>query len=152
MAYRADAGSHSTLADSARLEKNLVRLAPGPLYIFRIMLSSVASKSVRRPATRLTRTFSSSGSKCDAKPVMNRYSRIVTQPKDQGASQVSCSQYFHVSPAELMHRQCCTRRMASAAMLTFKKPWLALVVSGNQFTVLLAFILPHLCCRYEGNP
>ncbi|KAK7056838.1 dihydroxy-acid dehydratase ilv3 [Paramarasmius palmivorus] len=35
-----------------------------------------------------TRTFWSSSSKCqDKKPVMNRYSRVITQPKDQGASQ-----------------------------------------------------------------
>ncbi|KAG9315713.1 dihydroxy-acid/6-phosphogluconate dehydratase [Chiua virens] len=40
-----------------------------------------------RRAARLARTFSSSGPKCEEKPVMNRYSRIVTQPKDQAASQ-----------------------------------------------------------------
>ncbi|KAG6377159.1 hypothetical protein JVT61DRAFT_1211 [Boletus reticuloceps] len=52
------------------------------------MLSSVASRHVRKPVAKLARTFSSSGTTCEENAViMNRYSRIVTQPKDQGASQ-----------------------------------------------------------------
>ncbi|KAJ3773213.1 dihydroxy-acid dehydratase [Lentinula raphanica] len=46
-------------------------------------------KSIPRPlwsSSSSSRLFSSS-SKCQDKPIMNRYSRIVTQPKDQGASQ-----------------------------------------------------------------
>lgn len=82
---------------------------------------------------------------------MNRYSRIVTQPKDQGASQVSASQHLHVSPAELMYRQCCTRRMVSTATSTFKRPWLALVVSGNPFTMLLVFVLSLTLLQVRGQ-
>ena len=41
----------------------------------------------RRRLLSSTRNFTTSA-KCHEKPVMNRYSRIVTQPKDQGASQV----------------------------------------------------------------
>ncbi|KAF9533143.1 dihydroxy-acid dehydratase [Crepidotus variabilis] len=41
---------------------------------------------MHRRLVPLTRSFSSS-SKCSDKPVMNRYSRLVTKPKDQGASQ-----------------------------------------------------------------
>ncbi|KAJ3758620.1 dihydroxy-acid dehydratase [Lentinula raphanica] len=46
-------------------------------------------KSIPRPlwsSSSSSRLFSSSA-KCQDKPIMNRYSRIVTQPKDQGASQ-----------------------------------------------------------------
>lgn len=44
----------------------------------------------RKYAVRATsRAFSTCSSNGDEKPVMNRYSRTVTQPKDQGASQVS---------------------------------------------------------------
>ncbi|KAJ3825850.1 dihydroxy-acid dehydratase [Lentinula raphanica] len=46
-------------------------------------------KSIPRPlwsSSSSSRLFSSS-EKCQDKPIMNRYSRIVTQPKDQGASQ-----------------------------------------------------------------
>jgi dihydroxy-acid dehydratase len=34
------------------------------------------------------RSFSTTTAQCAENPVMNRYSRVVTQPKDQGASQV----------------------------------------------------------------
>ncbi|KAJ3841659.1 dihydroxy-acid dehydratase [Lentinula raphanica] len=46
-------------------------------------------QSIPRPlwsSSSSSRLFSSSA-KCQDKPIMNRYSRIVTQPKDQGASQ-----------------------------------------------------------------
>ena len=43
------------------------------------------STSAARRASR--RLFSSSHPPCADKVVMNRYSRTVTQPKDQGASQ-----------------------------------------------------------------
>ena len=68
---------------------------------------------------------------------MNRYSRIVTQPKDQAASQVSSSRLLQVLPVISMYRQCCTRQMVSAAKPTFKRPWLVSVASGNPFTLLL---------------
>lgn len=82
---------------------------------------------------------------------MNRYSRIVTQTKDQGASQVSSSQPRQVSPARSMHRQCCTRQMVSAANPTFKKPWLASEVSGKPFTLLLVLV-SHLLLQVRGQP
>ncbi|RDB17988.1 putative dihydroxy-acid dehydratase, mitochondrial [Hypsizygus marmoreus] len=42
--------------------------------------------AVKRRLLNASRTFSTS-SRCQEKPIMNRYSRVVTQPKDQGASQ-----------------------------------------------------------------
>jgi hypothetical protein len=44
--------------------------------------------SQRRLLSSSARSFSTSA-RCGQKPVMNRYSRRVTQPKDQGASQVN---------------------------------------------------------------
>ncbi|KAG1822737.1 dihydroxy-acid/6-phosphogluconate dehydratase [Suillus subaureus] len=43
--------------------------------------------SVSRSLARQTRSLWSSPARCEDKPIMNRYSRTVTQPKDQGASQ-----------------------------------------------------------------
>ncbi|KIK38992.1 hypothetical protein CY34DRAFT_808812 [Suillus luteus UH-Slu-Lm8-n1] len=43
--------------------------------------------SASRSLARHTRSFWSSSARCEDKPIMNRYSRTVTQPKDQGASQ-----------------------------------------------------------------
>ncbi|KAG1750927.1 dihydroxy-acid/6-phosphogluconate dehydratase [Suillus occidentalis] len=43
--------------------------------------------SASRSLARHTRSFWSSPARCEDKPIMNRYSRTVTQPKDQGASQ-----------------------------------------------------------------
>ncbi|KAG2102243.1 dihydroxy-acid/6-phosphogluconate dehydratase [Suillus discolor] len=43
--------------------------------------------SVSRGLARQTRSLWSSPARCEDKPIMNRYSRTVTQPKDQGASQ-----------------------------------------------------------------
>ncbi|KAH7885221.1 dihydroxy-acid/6-phosphogluconate dehydratase [Phlebopus sp. FC_14] len=43
--------------------------------------------TAHRGTRKLARTFSSSTARWDDKRIMNRYSRIVTQPKDQGASQ-----------------------------------------------------------------
>ncbi|ESK87153.1 dihydroxy-acid dehydratase [Moniliophthora roreri MCA 2997] len=51
------------------------------------MLKTTSSRPLKLKS-RSTRSFWSSSSKCqDKKPVMNRYSRLVTQPKSQGASQ-----------------------------------------------------------------
>ncbi|KIK52071.1 hypothetical protein GYMLUDRAFT_208278 [Collybiopsis luxurians FD-317 M1] len=44
------------------------------------------SRSARKPHWSSSR-FLSSSAKCHEKPIMNRHSRIITQPKDQGASQ-----------------------------------------------------------------
>ncbi|KAG2120451.1 dihydroxy-acid/6-phosphogluconate dehydratase [Suillus discolor] len=43
--------------------------------------------STSRSLARQTRSLWSSCTRCEDKPIMNRYSRTVTQPKDQGASQ-----------------------------------------------------------------
>ncbi|KAG1885174.1 dihydroxy-acid/6-phosphogluconate dehydratase [Suillus subluteus] len=43
--------------------------------------------SASRSIARQTRSLWSSPARCEDKPIMNRYSRTVTQPKDQGASQ-----------------------------------------------------------------
>ncbi|KIJ62641.1 hypothetical protein HYDPIDRAFT_176436 [Hydnomerulius pinastri MD-312] len=52
-----------------------------------MLQSRFASRTAHRGLGKLARTFSSSSSRWDEKPIMNRYSRIVTQSKDQGASQ-----------------------------------------------------------------
>ncbi|VDC04443.1 unnamed protein product [Peniophora sp. CBMAI 1063] len=44
-------------------------------------------KSMKVSRAGVKRAFSSSAGRRDEKPIMNRYSRTVTQPKDQGASQ-----------------------------------------------------------------
>ncbi|KAG1795428.1 dihydroxy-acid/6-phosphogluconate dehydratase [Suillus plorans] len=43
--------------------------------------------STSRSLARQTRSLWLSSTRCEDKPIMNRYSRTVTQPKDQGASQ-----------------------------------------------------------------
>ncbi|KAH7908042.1 dihydroxy-acid/6-phosphogluconate dehydratase [Hygrophoropsis aurantiaca] len=55
-----------------------------------MMQSTIASKSARRALgkhSKHSRSFWSSSARWEDKPVMNRYSRMVTLPKDQGASQ-----------------------------------------------------------------
>jgi hypothetical protein len=47
-----------------------------------------AVSSSRQSLKSTLRLFSTSVPKRDEKPIMNRYSRTVTQPKTQGASQV----------------------------------------------------------------
>ena len=47
--------------------------------------SSLPARALLRPSPR--RLLSSSAPSCTDKPVMNRYSRMVTKPKSQGASQ-----------------------------------------------------------------
>jgi dihydroxyacid dehydratase/phosphogluconate dehydratase len=65
---------------------------------------------------------------------MNRYSRIVTQPKDQGAAQVSSLRRRRGRPAQATCRQCCTQQKASPVMLTSKRLWSVLVASGELHT------------------
>ncbi|KAI0247126.1 dihydroxy-acid/6-phosphogluconate dehydratase [Lactifluus subvellereus] len=51
-------------------------------------MSKLLARSSRKYAVQASsRTFSSRSPNMDEKPVMNRYSRTVTHPKDQGASQ-----------------------------------------------------------------
>ena len=53
-------------------------------------MSKVLVCTSRKYAVRASsRAFSSCSSIRDDKPVLNKYSRTVTQPKDQGASQAS---------------------------------------------------------------
>ncbi|EIM81659.1 dihydroxy-acid dehydratase [Stereum hirsutum FP-91666 SS1] len=52
-----------------------------------MMLASSTRHHPLRAASITRRSLSTSVSRWEEKPVMNRYSRIITQPKDQGASQ-----------------------------------------------------------------
>ena len=57
---------------------------------FVLDMSKVLVCTSRKYAVQASyRAFSSCSSMRDEKPVMNKYSRTVTQPKDQGASQAS---------------------------------------------------------------
>jgi hypothetical protein len=63
---------------------------------------------------------------------MNRYSRTVTQPKDQGASQVSHSRSREeYGEVDVVHRPCYTPLKVSAVTRTFKKQWLVSLVYGE---------------------
>ena len=57
-----------------------------PIRAWGFALNMLQSLATRNVWLRSSRTFSTTARSHD-KPVMNRYSRIVTQPKDQGASQ-----------------------------------------------------------------
>jgi dihydroxy-acid dehydratase len=48
---------------------------------------------LRTAKTRLPSRSFSTTAQCADKPILNRYSRIITQPKDQGASQVHLLQF-----------------------------------------------------------
>lgn len=62
---------------------------------------------------------------------MNRYSRTVTQPKDQGASQVShLSQVRNAGETDI-RRPCCTLPKVSKIRRTFKRPWSVSLVYGE---------------------
>jgi hypothetical protein len=53
-------------------------------------MSKLLVRNSRKYAVQTSfRTFSSYSQKREEEPILNRYSRIVTQPKVQGASQVS---------------------------------------------------------------
>ena len=87
---------------------------------------------VQRASRRL---FTTTVPKCSEKPVLNRYSRNVTIPKDQGASQVRVDK-SHVSVIRLMFdecRQCCTRRMELIHLQISRSLWSVLQVSGEFF-------------------
>jgi hypothetical protein len=58
--------------------------------------------TARRGATGPSRAFSSTA-KCEDKPILNRYSRTVTQTKDQGASQVIYFVSIRCGAAELRY-------------------------------------------------
>lgn len=62
---------------------------------------------------------------------MNRYSRTVTQPKDQGASQVSHSRLCEEWREADAGRPCCTLLKVSAVMRTFKRQWLVSLAYGK---------------------
>jgi hypothetical protein len=64
--------------------------------------------------------------------IMNRYSRTVTQPKDQGASQVSPSCVKEKDKKMDEARLCCTRLRASTPTTISTKPWSALPASGES--------------------
>ncbi|KAI0050397.1 dihydroxy-acid and 6-phosphogluconate dehydratase [Auriscalpium vulgare] len=51
------------------------------------MSSRLAAGSSKHALKTSLRSFGTTAVRCDEKPIMNRYSRTVTQPKDQGASQ-----------------------------------------------------------------
>jgi hypothetical protein len=110
------------------------RMHPNRLDAFsRTVHNSVISKS--RPGTFLaTRSFRTTSRSHDA-PIMNRYSRTVTQTKDQGASQV-CSKSrfivsFYLQPQDPDCRLCCTRPTGSKSMRTSTRPWSVSQVSGE---------------------
>lgn len=69
----------------------------------RVTLSNLLDMSFSKSAARrcrLSRQFSTSTPCKDTPIIMNRYSRIITQPKDHGASQVYISSKL---PTELMN-------------------------------------------------
>ena len=66
----------------AQLITNIVKFSPKS----RIMLPR--SLAHRRLLSSSKKRAFATTARCPEKPIMNRHSRIVTQPKDQGASQV----------------------------------------------------------------
>jgi hypothetical protein len=70
--------------------QKVVFVAAFGLAEFVMDMSKVLVRTSRKYAVRASsRAFSSCSSIRDEKPVLNKYSRTVTQPKDQGASQAS---------------------------------------------------------------
>jgi len=101
------------------------------------------SRKYAAPAT--SRAFSTCFSNRDEKPVMNRYSRIVTQPKDQGASQVSfgfdLTTLIGVYNIRALSRRCFMLLTGSIRMMISTKPWLEWRVFGTWFP---SFVLAGL--------
>lgn len=65
---------------------NSALLPRSTTILFSLQVAFPSTMSRRRLLSS-TRNFTTTA-KCHEKPILNRYSRIVTQPKDQGASQV----------------------------------------------------------------
>jgi hypothetical protein len=92
--------------------------------------------------------------RCFEKPIMNRHSRIVTQPKDQGASQVDIGELFFKVNASISYifRLCSMLQMKSRQTMTSTRPWLVWPAYGESFLVILLLQFLITFRRYEGNP
>ncbi|WVN90520.1 uncharacterized protein L203_105756 [Cryptococcus depauperatus CBS 7841] len=73
--------------------------------------------------------FNTSARAIQKEIIMNRYSRTITQPKAQGASQVSIPA---LRTRLTLFRPCCTQQMVLIMIRILTKPWWALPVSGTR--------------------
>ena len=73
--------------------------------------------------------------RCSEIPVMNRHSRIVTQPKDQGASQVDIGELSFKVNASIgyIFRLCSMLQMKSKQTMTSTRPWLVWPAYGEFY-------------------
>lgn len=100
------------------------------------MHSRLILKTARRGITGPSRPFCTTAV-CEDKPILNRYSRTVTQTKDQGASQVVGLGLIYKGATNLKHyprvsRLCCMPLRALRAMKTSTRPWLESQVCGES--------------------
>lgn len=98
-------------------------------------------KSMKASRTSLKRAFSTNAARREEKPIMNRYSRTVTQTKDQGASQV---RLYSIATTQVSNggyaRLCCTPRRVSTRTKTSIRLWSVLQAFGASYlTYLNAF-------------
>jgi hypothetical protein len=82
------------------------------------------------------RAFASSAMPRSNEIIMNRYSRTITQPKAQGASQVS-----RTDSTTLMTRPCCTLPMVLPTSRILTRPWSVSPVFGTRETHVTAICL-----------
>ena len=103
------------------------------------MRSKVLASPRKHALGPSVRAFATSAARCDEKPVLNRYSRTVTQPKAQGASQVrvsarrlcvSCS--LRRARRRRAHRLCCMLPRASTRTPILTRPWSASRAYGES--------------------
>lgn len=74
--------------------------------------------------------------RCSEIPVMNRHSRIVTQPKDQGASQVDIGNSLSVkvnASIGYIFRLCSMLQMKSKQTMISTRPWLVWLAYGKFY-------------------
>jgi hypothetical protein len=98
------------------------------------------------------RAFASTA-RCFEQPIMNRHSRIVTKPKDQGASQVDIDELSFKVNASIgyIFRLCSMLQMKLRQTMTSTRPWSVWPAYGESFAILLLQFLITFR-RYEGNP
>ena len=85
-----------------------------------------------------SRAFTTTTTRCTEEIIMNRHSRVVTQPKVQGASQVDIAKYFSFNVSiSYIFRPCSMLQMKSIQTMTSTRPWSAWRAYGKFFVILM---------------
>lgn len=109
-----------------------------------LSMSSNALRANQRTAVR--RQFSSTAAAAQAKAGLNRYSKIITQPKAQGASQVGQLR------SSAKPRLCSSLLTVSTLSRISPSPWSVSLQSGECERAETPVVTSVTDPRYEGNP